>query len=476
MKSVFVAAGVVVAVCAAYVGAAAVIGQKIERNVRAMSAAAVAEWPTIRLTDERYDRSLFAATHTVTLRVGCDAPGAGASAPQGAITIVQHVKIGPLPGFKGLGAATVDTELALDEATRQQLAKLFGTSQPFRAHTDVALSGTTHTHFSIAGFHEASPQGQLVDFQGLTGDLDNSDSALEYDVRMPALTIADAASAPAAVNMTLKGAHVHARAEGTGDLALRPVKSLGELQAMEMALATPGQGTAHKVAFTQFKFTQDTTIDKNLMSAVGRAEGQGQIDDTRLDRIELQATMKRFDAAAYRGMVRRLVNNDPQTCGKAPDPAKLMASQEVQAALMQMLSANPEVSLDKLVVEVGGKRAELAYALGVDGFTAADAKLPLMAGLMTRGYANVRLKLPEDWVQKSLVFVAQQSGKDSGGTDQAALAEVMLGKVIDEGYVVREEGMLRSEAAFKAGHATINGKPLGRPAAEPAGTAAAATM
>ena len=476
MKPAFVAAGVVVAVGAAYFGTAAVIGQKLEKNMRAMSAAAQAEWPQLRITDERYDRSLFAATHTFTLRVGCDAPDAAASAPKAAITIVEHIKIGPLPGFKALGAATVDTEVAMDADTRKEVAKIFGTEQPIQAHTDVAFSGASHTHFSIAKFHETGPKGEQMDFQGLTGDVDNSDHVLEYDMRMPTLSVADAASSATGLNMAIKGMHVHARAEGTGDLALRPSKSQGEVDAVELAMKAPGQDTAHKVAFSQFKFTQDTTVDKNLMNAVGHAEGLGQIDDTKLEKIELQATMKRFNAIAYRDVMRHLVNSDPKTCGKASDPAKLMASEEVQAALMQVLAANPELSLDKLVVQVDGKRAELAYAVGVEGFTAADAKLPLTMGLMTRGYGNVKVKLPEDWVQKSLVYIAQQSGKESGGTDQAALAEVMLGKVVDEGYVVREEGMLRSEAAYKGGRATINGKPLGRPAGGAGDNAVAAPM
>jgi uncharacterized protein YdgA (DUF945 family) len=476
MKKSVVAVGVVVAACAAYLGAAAAIGHKVEKNVRAMSAAAQAEWPTIRLTDERYERGLFSATHTVTLRVGCDAPDAAASAPREAITIVQHVKVGPLPGFKGLGAATIDTEVAMDAATRRQLAKVFGTEQPFLVHTDVALSGASHTHFSIARFHETGAKGEQVDFQGLTGDVDNNDSALEYDIRMPAFSVADAASAPAGVALTVKGAHMHARAEGTGDLALRPSKSQGEMALMEMAMPMPGQPAAHKVTLSKFKFTQDTTIDKNLLNAVGHVEGVGQIDDTKLDRIEMQATMKHFDVVAYRSLMRRLVNNDPSTCGKAPDPAKLMASPEFQSGLVQVLAANPEVSMDKLVVEIEGKRAELAYALGVNGFTAEDAKQPLMMSLMTRAYANAHVKLPEDWVQKSLVYFAQQGGKASGAGDQAAMAELMLGKVIDQGYVVREEGMLRSEAAFKGGQATINGKPLGRPAGGAAENATAAPM
>lgn len=477
MKSTFVAAGVAVAACAAYLGVAVLGGQKVEKKLRAMSVTAQAEWPMVRVTDERYDRHLFDATHTFTLRTGCDAPDAGASAPQATITIVQHIKHGPFPGFAGFfGAATVDTELAMDASTRQQVAKFFGTDRPFQAHTDVAFSGATHTHFSVVRFHVSAPQSQNVDFQGLTGDVDNSDSALEYDVRMPSVSIADAASAPAALHMTLNGTHIHTRAEGTGDLALRPSKSQGEVQSLEFAMAAPDTGTAHKVGLTQLKFSQDTSVDKTLMSSVGRAEGVGQIDDTKLDRIEFQSTMKRFDAATYLGLVRRLMLNDQQTCGKMPDPAKLMASQDVQAAVLQMLSANPEISLDKLVVEVAGKRAELRYAIGVEGFAAADAKMPLMAGLMARGYGNLRVNLPEDWVQKSMTYVAQQSGQASGAVDQAALAEVMLAKVIDQGYVVREAGMLSSEVAFKSGRATINGKPLGGPAAGSAVTATATSM
>ena len=466
MKPAFVAAGVVAALCAAYLGTAVVSGKKVEKSLRAMSAATQAEWPMILVTDERYDRGVFAATHTFTLRPACDVPDAGASAPQAAITIVQHVKYGPFPGLAGFGAATVDTELAMDATTRQQAAKFFGTSRPFQAHTDVAFSGASRTHVAIAPFHSSDSQGQQMDFQGLAGDIDNSDGALEYDVRAPALSVSDAASAPASLHMAVKGMHLHARAEGAGDLALRPGKSQGEVESVEMAMATPDTGAAHTVAFSQLKFSQDTTIANKLMTAIARVQGVGRVDDTKLDVIQFQTTLKRFDAATYKGLMRRLVSNDPQTCGKAPDPAKLMASQEVQAALLQMLSANPEMSLDKFIVEVAGKRAELGLAIGVDGFTAADVKMPLPAAMMMRGYGNVRIKLPEDWVDKSMAYVAQQSGQGSGVGDQAAVVELMLKKVIDQGYIVREDGMLRSEAAFKSGQATINGKPVGGAAAQ----------
>lgn len=469
MKAGFVAAGVVVAVCAAWLGVAAVSGQRVEKSLREIPATAQAQWPMVRVADERYERHLFGATHTFTLRADCDAPEPGASAPQPAITIVQHIKHGPFPGMAGFGAATVDTELALDADTRREVARFFGTEQPIQAHTSVAFSGASHTHFSVARFHTTREPGEAVDFQGLTGDVDSSAGALDYDVRMPSISIASAASAPVSLHTTLTGTHLHAHAEGAGDVTLRASKSQGEVQSFEFALASPDGSGAHSMSLGPLKFSQDTAFDKGLMNAVARADGVGRIDDTRLDRIEIQSTMKRFDMATYQGFVRRLLSVDPKTCGKAPDPATLMASPEAQAALMRMLSANPEISLDRLVVEVAGKRAELRYAIGVEGFTATDARLPLLNGLMTRGYGTLWVDLPEDWVQRSMAYVARQAGQASGATDQAALAEMMLGKVIDQGFVIRDAGMLRSEMAFRAGRATVNGKPVG---AAPSGAVA----
>lgn len=480
MKGSIVAVGVVVVAVGAYLGTAAVSGQKVETHLRALAAAVPADWPMVKVTDEHYTRTLLGATHTFTVRAACEAADSSASAPQG-VTIVQHIKHGPFPGFAGFGAATVDTEVALDAATRQEVTKLFGTDKPFQAHTDVAFSGATHTHFAVARAHADGPKGEKVDFDGLTGDVDHNDKLLDYDVRMPAISVADAASAPMPVHLAVKGVHLHAHTEGTGELGLRPGKTQGELESMEFSMAAPDTANAHKVGFSQLKFTQDATVDNNLLSATGSFQGKGQIDDTALDHIELVATMKRLDAVAYQQIVHRYVGAGQAACGKAPHPAELMASQEVQAALMKMLAANPELSMDKLVVESGGKRAEMGYALGVAGFTTDDAKLPLPASLMTRGYGNLRVKLPEEWVQKSMNYVAQQAGQASGASNQAAMVELMLGKVIDQGYVVREDGMLRSEVAFKSGRATINGKPVGAPAAsadaaDPAAAAPATPM
>jgi uncharacterized protein YdgA (DUF945 family) len=269
------------------------------------------------------------------------------------------------------------------------------------------------------------------------------------------------------MRMGFKGAHVHAHAEGAGELGLRAGRSQGELESaeLEFTAAPDAGGTPHKLSVDHFRFSQETSVDKGLMNAVARADGHGRIDDTRLDRIEMQATTKRFDALAYQGVVRRLVGTDAASCArKAPDPAQLLASPDMQAALLKVLSANPEVSLDRLAVEVGGKRAELGYLVGVNGFTAEDAKLPLPASLMTRGYGSARVKLPADWIQQAMAYVAQQSGQSSDVADRAAMVDLMLGKVIEQGYVVREDDMLRSEVAFRNGQATINGKPLGGPA------------
>lgn len=472
MKKAVVAVSVIVAACAAYVGAAEVSASKVETHLRALSVSTQTQLPMLRVTDEHYERGLFAATHTFTLRAGCEAPGAAASGPAPAITIVQHIKHGPLPGFAGVGAATVDTELALDAKSRDEVTKVFGTAQPFQAHTDVAFSGATHTRFTIAKVHQTGPKGEQIDFQGVAGELDSTDTSLEYDVRMPALVVAEAASAPTALHAELKGMHLHARSEGTGELALRAGKSSGEIASIDFAMASPDTGAVHKASITQVKMSQDTSIDKNLMAGVGRIEAAAQVDDLKIDKIELQATMKRLDAVAYRGFMQHYMKATQGGCVKPPEPAVLMASPEVQAAITRMLVANPEVSIDKIAVQVEGKNAEVGYAIGVQGYTDADAKLPLMPALMSRGYGNVHATLPEDWVQRAAAWVAQQSGQASGTGDQAAMVELMLGKMIDQGYVVRENGVLRSEAAFKGGQATINGKPVGRPMAPPADPAA----
>jgi uncharacterized protein YdgA (DUF945 family) len=193
----------------------------------------------------------------------------------------------------------------------------------------------------------------------------------------------------------------------------------------------------------------------------------GSVGDTRLDRIELKASIKRLHAPAYRKLVERLMQaSSCDQAGSRPDPQAMVAA--LQQDLMQLLRHNPEYALDKFALEFGGQRGEVSYALGVQGVTAEDMKLPITAVLATRGQIRADLKLPVTWIE---LLSAQVYSQLTENAPPPELVTAMLEQFTSEGLIERQGEQLSSSLRYGQGVLQVNGKPV--PLAAPAAPAAA---
>jgi uncharacterized protein YdgA (DUF945 family) len=133
--------------------------------------------------------------------------------------------------------------------------------------------------------------------------------------------------------------------------------------------------------------------------------------------------------------------------------------QQLQADMAALLPYSPEYALDKLALEIDGKRGELAYSAGVSGVTEAELQTPLQALLMSKGQIRAQARLPALWVEKTL---ATFGGGQKDAAAQVELANVMLAKMTGEGFVVRDGEMLSTQLSLDKGELSVNGKPLPR--------------
>jgi uncharacterized protein YdgA (DUF945 family) len=463
-RTVIAAAAAVVLLGVALVGGAAVTGTQAKKRLQAAPQAWQAQWPMLKVVDQHYQRGLFSSTHDVTLQFGCDSGAAAGGKGPLTLTLRQRVQHGPLPGFRGVGAAVVDTELVLPDALQKALAGLTGNQPPLRMHSVVGLGGTTDTQLVVPAMKSAAADEQQFSFEGLNGELHDDGTTLRYDVAMPALSV-KSHDARMAMQMTLRGARVHGEIGGRGSLLwTRPGQAHGELAQLEMQMsAGPGAPAMPpmKFALRQVQITSANTLDKELLNAVARLSAQGEFNDVKLDRIEMQASFKRLHAPSYEHLVQRVMDTGATACDmkQAVSPQVMLA--QLQQDLVALLPYNPEYTLDKLAVETGGRRAELSYAVGVEGVTAEDTALPLQALFIGKGHVRAEAQLPMAWVEQA---VARFGG--AGQADPAAQAEmvnVMLAKLTNDGFIVREGEMLRTRLSFEKGQMLVNGKPLARP-------------
>ncbi|HJV96121.1 MAG TPA: YdgA family protein [Albitalea sp.] len=456
-------AGGAVLVAAAVVGGAAYSGNQAKKQLQALPLALQTQWPMLKVVDQRYEKHLFSATHNVTLQIGCSpAAGAASGAPL-LISFSQRIQHGPLPGFSSLAAAVIDTELVLPEAQRKALAELTGNQPPLTLHTVVGLSGTHHSRLSMPQFQVRGAKGEQFAWQGLQLDVDGSGSGFQYDLSLPGASMS-ARDDNMAMEMKFAGIKMRGEASGSGSLWLRPGKAEGELEAMEMAMSGPASQAQPLTQFAlrKLKLSSDSAIDKaGLLSGTGRFTGAGSVGDVKLDKIEMQVSLKRLHAASYERLMQHMmdVSNTCDAQQAAVAPQMLLA--QMQEDALALLPYNPEYSLDTLSLDIDGKHGEASYAVGVNGVSEAELKQqPLLALLMGKGQFRGHAKLPLAWVEGT---VAKFGGQGDPAA-QAELVNVMLTKMTGDGVVVREGDMLSTDFAYDKGQLTVNGKPMGRPA------------
>ena len=453
-----IAGGAGVALLAVVVVAgAAVTGSQAKKALQAAPEA----WPMVKVVDQTYNQGLFSSTQTLTLQFGCAAAGPAASAPP-TVMLRQRVEHGPLPGFASIGAAVIHTELVLPDSARKTATELFGDKPPLSARTTVGFGGATHSLITMPAFELKGPKGEQFVFKGLQANVRNSGSALHYEMSMPGLDITGQDDKGAAAQMKLAGLRAQGEASGTGSPWIRPGKGEAEIASLAFSAVSPASAGVPPVAFTlnQLKLVSDTTLAQDLLSGTTRITGQGTVGSVKLDKIELQGSVKRLHAPTYEKLVKRLVDGggacDPQV---AAAPQLLMS--QLQQDLASLLPFGPEYALDKLLLEIDGKRGELSYSVGVAGVTAAELQAPLPALLMSKGRIKGQAKLPVVWIEQTLANFGGPPQKDPAA--QAEMTNLMLAKLTGEGYAVRDGEMLSSQLSFENGVLLVNGKPLGRP-------------
>lgn len=457
-----VAGGAVLA-AAVVVGGAAVTGSQAKKQLQAVPLAWQTQWPMLKVVDQSYDKQLFSATHKVTLQIGCTPAAGAASGEPLLLTFSQHVQHGPLPGLRSVAAAVIDTELVLPEAQRKALAELTGDQPPLTAHTVVGLTGAHHTRLVTPQFQVRGPKGEQFGWQGLQMDIDSNGSTFKYDLSLPGASVS-ARDEKMAIDMKLAGIKAHGEANGSGSLWLRAGKAEGELGLLELSMAGPAAQAQPplKLSFSQLKLSSDSSLDKGLISGTGRFSGRGAVGDLKLDKIDVQVSIKRLHAASYERLMQHMmdVSNTCDAGQAAVAPQMLLA--QMQEDLLGLLPFSPEYSLDKLALEIDGKRGEASYAFGVNGVSEAELKQPLPALLMSKAQLRGQAKLPLAWVESAFVRFGGGQGDTAA---QAEMMNVMLTRMTTDGFVVREGDMLSTQFSFDKGQMLVNGKPLARPGA-----------
>lgn len=455
MNKIAIWGGAALVTSAAVVAGAAWSGATFKRQIEAEIPRLEQVLP-LKVTRSAYDKGLFSSTHTFSLVPGCGDDKAGESF---SLTVRQHIKHGPLPGWTSVGRAAVETELVMPTEVQAILKDFPEGGALIKVRTLFGLFGSSDTRITTPKleFQEAKGKGQLSIHELVLRVHQSAGGQINYEMNWPGLTAMSFGN-PSGGNVEIEGLNVRGdtHIDDKNPLWFLTGKGEFDLKSVEINVQPPS-GKPLKMALSKLVGDSATTFEGGLLSKVSHLKGQGSVNDFQLSKLKLDTSVKRLDAGTYALLLQQ--STSPQAlCGAGTNPTGLMAQAEASmAAMTSMLVHNPEIAVDNLALEMDGHAGELAYAVGTKGVTADEAKSPeLRTVLFNKAYASGHLSIPMAWLEKAMVDTAPERQ-----AQDRAMLEAMVAQAVDAGYVKREGNLLNSKFIFDKGELKLNEKPLG---------------
>ncbi|VWX61534.1 conserved hypothetical protein [Burkholderiales bacterium 8X] len=469
----------VVVLVGGYLGATAYVGQRFHQGYEAQVAKLQAGMPFLQIVDRKVERSLFKATYSASIRVGCAADDKGAQPPL-VVGLTDQVRFGPLPGFSRVAAAVVDSRIELPANAPADFKRYMDQLPPDAIRTVVGFGNDYRTAVRL-------PAGELTGDWGKagwaafemngSGRFDNDDS--RFDATWPTFALDLAGNRRAQVKLAGVRMQVDSRGAGTS-LWLRPGTSKVEVERLEVRAGSAdsqiaGQLTGLRYG-TEVRIAEDLLDGKLTLATDASLQVGRDAKAYKLDQIEVVESFKRLHVPTLQRFIAESMKTypgcEPGSAGKTgqADAEKEEENEEAKAAaaearaqqaiqgLTGLLAHNPEVAVERIAFSHEGRRGELSYSVGIkdfalkDGETLAAARPRLTEALTVKA----RTSLPVAWIEQ----LSTLAGEGPNAQTRAMQAEMLLDMALAKNYVVRSGDQLTSELLFERGNVVINGKPL----------------
>lgn len=447
----------------AYPSAAWVLGRQIEAAADELHAQ-FEMGPLVKVAERRYQRGIFSSSETVTLEVfGGMAREAGGDARSFKVTFHTDFRHGPLVDGMSLGAATSDTELILDADLRKRFTDVVGQQQLFVARTLHRFDGGGTTTMNIPPFSMALPaedgsaSGELRS-DGVSAVLDYQPGLASYSYRgsAPRFGVNNGKGGQAALSaLSFSGDMRRVFADDTLLYSGVEKFTIGQLSFDD------GEDADNKVLVEKLVLDGEVPLNGEFVDVVGKlgAEvlrvGAKDFGPAHYD-FSLRHLHARTVAGVYRAMLDASADQEG-VMDAAADPSLLFAP--IAAAGQELLKYQPELHIDRISFNSAQGEARLAASARLGEVSAEALASPPM--LMEKLQADAEVVLPEALIV-ALAADGEEVGAEGAGHDSTSeMVEQQLGALVEQGYIVRDQGMVRSKVELKDGELSANGKPLG---------------
>ncbi|HKU42385.1 MAG TPA: DUF945 family protein [Polyangiales bacterium] len=481
-KAAYIAIGVVLLLGAATAGASAYTGRAVTSRLSQQTAQVGKLVPELHV-EEKIEPGLFRSSRQVKLQLGCAplpaADGQGVTRSE-SIEVYWRDVVHHVPFLSARGkVASIDSELVIVSAGVEQL---FGTRAPLTVHTNIDLQGRFESDAKLVAFKVAPKPGDELEFSGLsmhvTGSFPDGAGTFSYAGNSAPTRIRakaeDGDFTASLGRMDLKGNLLIDPAAAT---FLLPYHSEARIGDMTVQVAGPardgGAPLSFQLAVSGVTATADSKIADGLLSNTNHVQGSVKLDSFAIDKFEMASALNNLHVPTLTKLTRTWLSRS-LSCEAQQSPEELLKQfDELAKSAFELLPYAPEYKVGPIAIELGGKRAELVYTVGVRGVAAGGA--PDVTELMTKhAYANAEAKLHLGLVDQFAAWASklgastlgrnQQVALQQAGPDPAAMmARGMIEGFVQQGFLERDGETVRGKVEYAEGAVKLNGRPFELP-------------
>jgi uncharacterized protein YdgA (DUF945 family) len=415
---------------------------------------------TLRVT-RHYHRGWFRSVDDATVevsRAALDAlpalkPAASTTGSDGSeaapfrFSLRTEIHHGPICGWTCFALAGAEAHVTFTGPLQASLTRLFGNREPITVRTRLAFFGGGSATMSSPAFELAQiGKDAHLNWGGLDGTMHYGTRQDWYDIT---------AAAP---SLRVDGAQGTLQVDGMslGARAKRVLRTLydGDSRVEVKHLRMTGADKSRHVTIEDMLFVNQSHAQDHFMS-VNYQLGAGEIvtPPLTLSSEHVDLTWKHLRVESLEALTTAM---HAASQGTNASVAPAVRTQRMMTAIKQpletLLLEDPEMDVDRLSVASAQGQGLVTGVIRLAGVRAADFEAP---ALLLRKL-DVRLDLAIDEA-----FLASLPGPGANALTQ-------LQPMIDQGYITRANGALRTQILFRGGQATLNGKFFNPAAMRPA--------
>jgi uncharacterized protein YdgA (DUF945 family) len=482
---------IIAVIAIAWLGLSWFTGHLARGQLQAWNEQVQADFPLVKVAERRVQGGLFTSTEEVVYELNTellrgifeqaetqthDALDAGEDeAPR--FTVRNHIQHGPLPGFRSLGLARVETEAVLGENVRRTLLESIGVDKPVQVVTHLGFIGGGWTTVESPAFeYTDEDSGQRVAWQGVqarfefTRNLDRFSGAASAPGVQVFMRDEATDAAPDETRDEVAGQFTVGEMRFETDLerAFGPVYA-GKASFSIAEIAGSGPRMDGGLSLKDMRYEVDVTTEQDYFDMLIRmGVGAVAVDQMDIRDAHYDLSLRHLHGPTSAELSDRMSELYFASVGGDPMAMIGMVGLFAQHG-PTLLEHEPELVLDRITFTLPEGGASISGRVRLKDFERGD----LMAGgpaLLSKLDVVMDIWLDQGLLEKDWSAAVPQpaaAAEDGTGAGPAAGPtriegmQAQIALMAEQGYVKRNGDRLESRVEFRDGTLTVNGKPMG---------------